>query len=61
MSYSVRLEICISTASIKKYKSIIKKAKKKHNNIVVLISEAVIDSYICHGKFVSVNIMIEEC
>ena len=48
-----------------KYKSIIKKKKKKHNKIVllgkdtlntieVLISKALIDSYISHEEFVSV-------
>ena len=56
------------TAGIKKYNSIIKKKKKKKkhdkivllgkgklDNIEVLISKALIDSYINHDKFVSVN------
>ena len=30
-SSAVRLKICVITAGIKKYKSIIKKKKKKHN------------------------------
>ena len=56
------------TAGIKKYQSIIKKKKKKHDkmlakatlhNIEVLISKAFIDSYINHDEFVSVNVLIE--
>ena len=54
------------TAGIKRYKSIIKKKKKKHDKIVllakyklnsieILISEALIDSYISHDEFLSVN------
>ena len=35
-SSAVRLKICAITAGIKKYKSIIKKKKKKHNEIVLL-------------------------
>ena len=60
------------TAGIKKYKSIIKKKKKKHDKIVllgkdkintieVLISKALIDSYISHDEFVSVNNVKREC
>ena len=60
------MKICAIAAGIKKYKSIIKKKKKKHNEIVllgktkldtikVLISKSLIESYISHGKFVSVN------
>ena len=33
---AVALKICVITAGIKKYKSIIKGKKKKHNNIVLL-------------------------
>ena len=55
---------------MKKYKSIIKK-KKKHDKIVllrkdtlntieVLISRALIDSYISHDEFVSVNNVLGE-
>ena len=51
MSSAVEIKICENTAEIKKYKSIIKKKKKKHdkiislgkdklNNIEVLISKA---------------------
>ena len=56
---------------IKKYKSINKKKKKKHDKIVllrksklnsieVLISKALIDSNISHDKFVLVNNMLKE-
>ena len=48
-----------------------KKKKKKHNKIVllgkdklntieVLISRSLIDSYICHDEFVSVNNVLRE-
>ena len=54
------------TAGIEKYKSIIKKKKKKHDKIVllgkskldtikVLISKPLIDSYINQNKFLLVN------
>ena len=63
---AVGLKFFPITAEIKKYKSIIKKKKKKHDKIVLLgktkldiikvwISKALIDSYINHHKFVSVN------
>ena len=65
-SPAVGLKICPITASIKNYESIFKKKRKKHDKIVllaktklnaieVLISKALIDSYINHDKFVSVN------
>ena len=66
-SSAVGLKMFGITAGIKKYKSIIKKKKKKHDKIVligkdkfkntieVLISKALIDSYIYHDVFVSVN------
>ena len=65
-SSAVGIKICPIIAGIKNYKSIIKKEKKKHdkiallgkdrlNNIEVLISKALIDSYISHDEFVSVN------
>ena len=57
-------------AGIKKYKSIINKRKKddesvllvkdKLNAIEVLISKILIDPYIIHEKFVSVNNVIRE-
>ena len=70
-SSAVGLKICVITAEIKKYKSIIKKKKKKHNKIVlvaktelntieVLISKALIDSYINYDVFVSVNNVLRE-
>ena len=54
------------TAGIKKYKSIIKKKKKKHDKLVLLgkdklntievpIFKALFDSYISHDEFVSIN------
>ena len=63
----VGLKLCVITTVIKKYKSIIKKkgkkehdkivllAKDKLNTIEVLISKDLIDSYITHDEFVSVN------
>ena len=35
-SSAVGLKICVITAAIKKYKSIIKKKKKKHGKLVLL-------------------------
>ena len=35
-SSAVRLKICVTAAGIKKYNSIIKKKKKKHDEIVLL-------------------------
>ena len=65
-SSAVGLKICAITAGIKKYKSIIKKKKKKYdktvllgkdklNTIEVLISKVLIDLYIIHDKFFSLN------
>ena len=56
----------VITAGIKNYKSIIKKKKKKHDEIVLLaktkldsveelISEASIDSNFSYDEFVSIN------
>ena len=63
-SSEVGINLCAITAGIKKYKSIIKKKKKKHDKIVllgkdtlntieVLVSKS--SSYISHDQFVSVN------
>ena len=63
---AVGITICAITARIKKYNSIIKKKKKKHDKIVllgrdklstkeVLIYKALIDSYISHEELVSVS------
>ena len=65
------LKICVITVGIKKYKSTIKKKKKKHDNIVllaksklssieVIIYKALIDSNITHNEFVSVNNVLKE-
>ena len=65
-SSAIGLKICAITAGIKKYKSIIKKKKKKYDKIVslskselnrieVLISKSLIDSNISHYEFVSMN------
>ena len=67
----IKIKIFAITAGIKKYKSIVKKKKKKHdkrvllrkdklNTIEVLISKALIDSYISHDEFVSVNNVLRE-
>ena len=68
---TIGLKICVITAGIKKYKSIIKKKKKKHDKIVllaksklnsieVLISKALIDSNISHDEFVLINNVLKE-
>ena len=70
-SSAVGRKICAITAGIKKYNSVIKKKKKKHDKIVmlrkyklntfeVLISRALIDSYIIHDEYVSVNNVLRE-
>ena len=70
-SSAIGLKICAITAGIKKYKSIIKKKKKKHDKIVslaksklnrieVLISKSLIDSNISHDEFVSINNVLKE-
>ena len=70
-SLAVALKVYVITAGIKKYKSIIKKKKKKHDEIVflakcklssieVLISKALIDSNIIHDKFFSKNNVLKE-
>ena len=62
--------MCAITTAIKKYKSIIKKKKKKHDKIVLfaksklnsiefLISKALIDSVISHDEFVLINVLKE--
>ena len=70
-SSAVGINVCAITAVIKKYKSVIKKKRKKHykivllaktslNTIEVLISEALIDAYINHDELVSVNNVLRE-
>ena len=64
------LKFCAITAGIKKYQSIIKKKKTKHDKIVllaksklnsieVLISKVSIDSNISHDIFVLINVLKE--
>ena len=55
------------TVGIKKYESIIKKMRKKHDKIVLLVKKLntieakdLIDSYISDNKFVSVNNVIRK-
>ena len=68
---TIGLKICVITAGIKKYKSVIKKKRKKHDKIVllaksklnsieVLISKALVDSNISHDKFVLINNVLKE-
>ena len=63
--------LCLITAGIKKFKSIIKKNKNKLNKIVllakselnsieVLIYKALVDSNISHNEFISVNNVLKE-
>ena len=67
-SSAVGIKIWVFTAGIKNYKSIIKKKKKTHvllgkvklNTIEVSILKALIDSYISHDEFVSVNNVFRE-
>ena len=65
------LNICAMTAGSKKYKSIIKKKKKKHDKIVllaksklnnkeILISKALNDSVVSHDEFVLISNMLKE-
>ena len=70
-SSTIRLKMCVITAGIKKYNSIINKKKEKNNkmvlleksklnNIEVLISKSLIDSNISHDQFVLRNNVIKE-
>ena len=70
-SSTVGLKMCAIIAGIKRYKSINKERKKKHDKMVllgkaklnaieVLISKNLIDSYIIHKKFISVNNVLRE-
>ena len=70
-SSAIGLKICAITAGIKKYKSIIKKKKKKHDQIVllvkpklnsieVLISKVLIDSNASHDEFILINNVLTE-
>ena len=70
-SSAVGLRSCVITAVIKKYKSIIKKKKRKHDKIVlleksklsrieVLIFKVLVDSVIGHDEFVLINNMLRK-
>ena len=60
-SSAIGLKICGITVGIKKYKSIIKKKKKKHDKSVLLAkSKALIDSNISHDEFVLINNVLKE-
>ena len=70
-SSAIGLKICAITARIKKYKSMMKGKKKKHdkmvllaksklNSIEVLISKALINSVISLDKFVLINNVLKE-
>ena len=70
-SFAIALKFCALAAEIKKYKSIIKKKKKKHNKTVflaksklnkieVLISKSFIDSVIIQDKFVLINNVLKK-
>ena len=69
--FAIGLKICATAAGIIKYKSIIKKKKKRHDKIVflaksklnsmeVLLSKALIDSNISHEEFVLINNVLKE-
>ena len=71
-SSAVGIKICAIIGRIIKHKSIIKKKKIKHDKIVLLgkdklstlenrISKLLINSYISHDKFFSVNNVLREC
>ena len=70
-SSTIGLKIDVITAGIKLYKSMIRKKKKKHdeivllaksklNNIEVLISKALIDSNISQDEFVLINNLLKK-
>ena len=70
-SSTIELTICVMVAGNKKYESIIKKKRKKHdqiallaksklNNIKALISKALTDSCISHDEFVLINNALKE-
>ena len=70
-SSAIELKISAITAGIKKYKSIIKKTKKKHDKIVllakfklnsieVLIYKTLIDAAVSHDEFVVLGNVLNE-
>ena len=64
-SYAIGLKVYVVTAGIKKYKSTIKKKKKKYDKIVLLAKcnfnlKVLIDSVISHEEFVSINNVLKD-
>ena len=70
-SSAIELKICAIATGIKKYQSIIKKKKEKHDKIVFLakfrlksieslIFKALIDSCISHDEYISVSTVLKE-
>ena len=70
-SSTVGTKTCAITGRFKKYKSVVKKKKKRHDKMVllengklntneVLISKALIDLHISHDKFFSINSVLRE-
>ena len=70
MSSTIGLNISTTIAKIKKYKSIIKKKKKKHDEIALLsktnldcikgsISSSLTESYIEHNYFLLIDVLRE--
>ena len=68
---AIGLKVCAIFVRIKKYTSSIKKKRKKHDKIALLakakldtikvfISKSLVDSYINHDEFVSVNNVLRE-
>ena len=68
---AIGLKICTITAGIKKYRSVINKKKTRHNkilllaktklnNVEVLISKALTNSYISHEEFVLLNDVLKK-
>ena len=66
-----RIKISAITTGIEKYKTIIKKKKKKHDKIVllaksklsrieVIVSKALINSVISHDELVSINNVLKQ-
>ena len=54
----VRLKICAITAGIKKYKSIIKKKKKKHDKIVLLGRDKLNATEVLISKALIIHILV---
>ena len=63
-SFAAGLKFCATTAGIKKYKSIIQKNRKRHeeklDTIEVLIFKSLISWNIFHDKFISVNNVLQK-